>query len=85
MAAVLSGGKRVAARIATAVLIGLGVGVIAALTTQTYWLAGAIAVIAAGIVWRSAILGTDKVEGNDKSIEAYTRGRPDGHDSTFGA
>jgi hypothetical protein len=84
MAVVLSGRNRVAARIATVALIGLGVGVIAALTTQTYWFAVGIAIIAAGISWRSAILGTDKVEGNDKSIEAYTRDRPDGHDSTFG-
>ncbi|HEY7609292.1 MAG TPA: hypothetical protein VIF14_08685 [Alphaproteobacteria bacterium] len=64
--------------------IGLVIGGIAALTTGSYWFGAGIALAAGAIVWRSAILGTDKVEGNDKSIETYMRDRPSGHDSTFG-
>ena len=72
-------------RIATAAASGVVIGAIAALTTGSYWLGAGIALAAAWIVWRSAFLGTDKVEGNDKSIEAYARDRPDGRDPHFGA
>jgi hypothetical protein len=64
---------RLKVRIATAASISVVIGVIAALTTGSYWFGAGIALAAAWIVWRSAILGTDKVEGEDTSLSAFMR------------
>lgn len=63
--------NRLRARIATAALIGIVISVIAGLTTGSYWWGGGIALAAGWIFWKSALLGTGKVEGQDTSLKTF--------------